>query len=200
MRWIDVFGPPGVGKSTLCDHLWAPHAIEWQSVTGFPGEWDEFIDYTGWLMDRVKDHPSFNLVLGMVNRSFKKMAAVHRRMDDAIYVQTGFAQRGLGFGWRLKDPEDIRRYYELMPVSLGVVSLYTDEGVIIDRNKARTWENRAHMVPLMARPREIAVEVMKERGVPLLEIDTRQPIANSRKQLTDFRDSISQSKTVFHAT
>jgi hypothetical protein len=120
MMWLDVFGPPGVGKSTVCDHFWHPHAIPWQTVQTFPEEWGDFLTECTLLLKKVEGHFSYQNCLGMVNRSLRKMAAVDAKNDDRTYIQTGFAQRGLGFGWRLDNPEEIRRYYELMPTSLGV--------------------------------------------------------------------------------
>lgn len=190
MEWLDVFGPPAVGKSTVCDVFWHPHAIPWQSVREMPEEWTPFFHEVNRLLKEVKDHDSFQACLGMVNRSLKKMAAVHAKDDDRVYIQTGFAQRGLGFGWRLSDPEQVRKYYELMPVSLGVVSLWAPPELIEERNRGRAsqGEDRAHMVQPMVRPREIALEVLKKRGVPLLELDTRRDPDELRKQVLEFRD------------
>lgn len=190
MEWLDVFGPPAVGKSTVCDAFWHPHAIPWQSVKKVPTEWTPYFHEVNRLLEEVKDHPSFRACLGMVNRSLKKMAAVHAKDDERVYIQTGFAQRGLGFGWRLDDPEQIRRYYELMPTSLGVVSLWAPPELVEERNRGRErqGENRAHMVQPMIRPREIALEVLKKRAIPLLELDTRRDPSELRDQVLEFRD------------
>ena len=196
MQWLDVFGAPAVGKSTIADHFFHPQFIPWQSYKVMPEEWNEFSHEVDWLLEEVKDHPSFDACLGMVNRNAKKMAAVYERDDERVYIQTAFAQRGLGFGWRLDDPEQIRRYYELMPTSLGVVSLWAPPELIEERNRGREkqGENRAHMVQPMIRPREIALEVLKQRAVPILELDTRRDPAELRKQVREFRDEAIQPK------
>lgn len=184
MRWIDVAGPPGAGKSTLCDAAWPPHAIT-PDLSGPPRDWDPFLAVVERLLDCVREHPSYAACLSMTWRSFAKMAAVHAREDARIYVQTGFAQRGLGIGWRLPDPEMIARYFELMPVSCGVVLLTAPVAVVQARNVAR-GKDRSYMVPAMQRPLEIAAAVLTRRGVPLVMIDTTAPITTCRQTLDDF--------------
>ena len=139
-----------------------------------------------WLLDLCRSHRTFSACHGMTYRSFNKLAAVHRNADERVFVQTGLAQRGLGFGWRLhpKGEEHIRRYYELMPLSLGCVVLKCDVATLRKRNVER-GKDRSHMLEAIAPSLEIAAAVLRERG-PLLEIDTRQPIEVSREQLGTF--------------
>jgi hypothetical protein len=64
--------------------------------------------------------------------------------------------------------------------------------VIIARNNARklvpatAHEDREYQVPLMQEPIRIAKEVLRERGVPIIEIDTTQSIESSRNLLVEF--------------
>ena len=197
MNWIDVFGPPGVGKSTLCDELWPPKAINWGSEDiAFPQGWEEYLALVIDLLKSLEGHSTYEALEGMTIRSVRKMAGVMQMEKEGVYMQTGLAQRGLGFGWRMEDPEDIRAYYEAMPVSLGCVSLHAPPDVLKSRNKAREFvketahENRAYMIEPMSRPQEIAVEVLGKR-CPLLQINTTQP--DARSQLLAFRDSLTQT-------
>lgn len=192
-------GPPGVGKSTLCDALWSPKAINWGSKDIlFPHGWEEYLAVTLELLEKVKDHPTHEACKRMTIRSVRKMAGVMQTESPKVYVQTGLAQRGLGFGWRLENQEDVRAYFEAMPVSLGCVSLQAPPDVLKSRNKARelvertAHENRAHMIDPMMRPQEMAIEVLGKR-CPLLQIDMTQPVEEARKQLVDFRDSLDRS-------
>lgn len=198
MRWVDVFGPPGVGKSTLCDPLWGHREIGWDGKLP-PAQWAPFLDEVTSLFLAIRGHWSFVPAIRMNNRSFRKMATVARMADvpeRGPYVQTGFVQRGLGFGWRINqaggDINLIRPFFETMPVSVGVAFLEAPVDVIIARNNARklvpatAHEDRAYQIPLMQPAIVVAKEVLRGRGVPIIEIDTTQPIESARKTLVEF--------------
>jgi len=189
MRWVDVAGPPGVGKSTLMDGLWPPRCIEFDEKP-YPKEWAKFIAVTNRLLSKIQDHPSFAGCKSMTQRSFKKIATISRMKDDRIYIQTGLVQRGLGIGWRLKDQEEIAAYFEAMPVSLGVVILFADVETVQERNVKRN-KDRSHMVPFMERPTRIAVEVLRDR-IPLIELDTRNSVVKNTRKLLAFADRAAQ--------
>lgn len=193
MHWIDVAGPPGVGKSTLCDPLWGPHEVPIEDQLP-PAHWQPFLDEITRLFDLIHEHWSFGPAVRMNRRSARKITTVSNRIGWLPYVQTALVQRGLGFGWRLNElgkVEECRRYFELMPVSIGVVFLSADKEIVMSRNKQRetvkqtAHENRAFMVPLMMPAIDIAREVMRERGVPVTEIDTTQPLDDARRTLVE---------------
>lgn len=134
-------------------------------------------------------------------RSFRKMAHVLHIYIDDIYIQTGFIQRGLGFGWRLyqmgKPIEETRRFFELMPVSLGAAFLTANPETIIARNKERlknpetAHEDRSFMVPLMLPAIAFAKSVLADRGVPFIEVDVEcQTPQAARQQLLDFAQRV----------
>jgi hypothetical protein len=204
VNFVDVCGTPGVGKSTLCDHF---HHHRWPDWDGLPPpkEWKDFLAEVNRLVALVKDHkncfgqPTLQAVIRMNERSLKKMATVTRINDTKPYIQTGFVQRGLGFGWRLVDMgadlRETRRFYELMPVSIGVAFLKASLTTIFERNEAREkvaatqHENRSFQVPLMIPAIEYAKEVLAARGVPMIEIDVEHQSPNeSRRQLLAFAD------------
>ncbi len=209
MKWVDVAGSPGVGKSTLCDPIFGPHEIPIEDKLP-PVDWLPFLDEITRLFLLIRNHWSIVPAIRMNRRSVRKMATVARMPDVTIYnngtydrptihgpyIQTGLVQRGLGFGWRLAQMEidlnELRPYFELMPVSAGVAMLYADTETVTDRNRKRLenpetrHENRDFMVPLMEKPKEIAIDVIRERGVPFVEIDTRRPIDDARADLIAF--------------
>lgn len=178
-----------------------------------PYDWQPFLDEITRLFGLIRDHWSFTAAVRMNRRSIRKMATVARldsyrdatgnRRDGYIvtekkgpYIQTGFVQRGIGFGWRLNDMgadlNELRPFFELMPVSLGVAVLTADAATILARNKAReqnpatAHENRSYQVALQEKPRAIALEVLKARGVPIVTIDTGKSIDGARAELVAF--------------
>lgn len=197
MHWLDCAGPPGVGKSALCDPLYGPHDIAPTDIAP-PPEWHDFANEVTRLLGLVREHPSFVAAVRMNRRSMRKMAAV-AEMEGGPYIQTGFVQRGLGFGWRLVDMgkpvEELYHFFRLMPASLGVVFLEADEQTLTERNKARekvketSHENRAFMAPLMAPAIEFAKEVLSDRGVPVKQIRTTGDIDNARAELVAFAEA-----------
>lgn len=206
MRWLDVCGPPGVGKSTLCDPLWGPHAIDFAGVRQLPPDWETFVRVIDKLMHEIRDHPSISAMDRMLWRSLRKIAVVREMMANPgdVYIQTALAQRGLGFGWRLLDVgkvDKVRAYFEVMPVSLGVVLLVAPLDVVQDRNKRRedvqetAHENRAVMVERMGPAIEIMRDTLKARGVPYRELSTTQPIDDARRQLVDYAAGLARNPT-----
>lgn len=202
MRWIDVTGPPGCGKSTISYAVWGDKEVGWDGHLP-PAYWKPFLEELTNLMVLVQDHESFTAVVRMNDRSAKKMAAVERMEAPEgkfpVFVQTGLVQRVLGFGWRLhdlgRDVNLIRRALWLMPVSVGVAFLEADLDTILARNRARetvpetSHENRSYQVPHMLPAIAIAKEVLKERGIPVAEIDVQhQSIDAARAELLAFAD------------
>ena len=165
MHWVDIAGPPGGGKSTLCYPIWGDRSVTWDGKLP-PAYWRPFLDEITALCGLVQDHPSFQAVLRMNDRSAKKMATVERMPaphkasqqgivfgdvegvlfgEDTLlcktFVQTGLVQRILGFGWRLaemgRDVNLIRTALWRMPVSVGVVFLEADLETLRARNRER---------------------------------------------------------------
>lgn len=181
MRWLDVAGPPGAGKSTICYPLWPDRAVGWDRKPP-PPEWSEFLNAVGVLLTVTDGHASHVAMRRMWDRSLKKMATVTRLSGMGAYLGTGFVQRGIGLGWRLVDMgeplDQLRPFFRLMPVSLGVVFLTAPREVLEQRNHDRrnnpatAHEDRAYQVRLQEQPTEIAKDELSARDVPWKAIDT----------------------------
>ena len=218
MRWLDVAGCPGSGKSTICYPVWGDKSVTWDGKAP-PSYWKPFLDELTALMPLVADHvdpigrPTIQAVQRMCDRSIKKMATVERmRVNEDLptdyvkriggcktFIQTGLVQRVLGFGWRLhdmgRDINLIRAALWRMPVSVGVAFLEADLETLLARNRQRetvaetAHENRSHQVPHMLACVPLVKEVLRERGIPVLELDVQhQPIEAARAQLLAFAD------------
>lgn len=165
-----------------------------------PRYWRPFMDELANLMLLIEDHPSFDAVPRMCERSTKKIATVERMTapsDKPVFIQTGLMQRILGFGWRLhdlgRDVNLIRRAVHLMPVSVGVVFLEADLETLKARNAARrlnpatAHEDRSFQLEHMLPAIEIAKEALTDRGIPWRTIDVQhQPIEAARAELLEF--------------
>lgn len=214
MHFLDLCGSPGSGKSTLADQLWGPHAIPIEDRLP-PASWHDWVNEISRLFHLIRKHPTLPAAVRMVNRSVRKIATVARMFQGepiydkngrvltrsvaetvGPYIQTALAQRGLGFGWRIVDLgidiNELRHYFRLMPVSIGVAVTRCPQHIVEARNHARRLvretqhEDRSRMVGLMQPAIELAIEVLRERNVPLLEVDTTQPIDDARAQLLAF--------------
>lgn len=197
MRWIDCAGPPGVGKSTLCGPLWGNREVSWNQQR-LPIAWKPFCEEIDRVLGLLADHWSYVPAVRMTMRSIYKMATVYKLPESgrSPYIQTGFIQRGLGYGWRLNelgmDLDELRPFFRLMPVSLGAVFLEASPETIEARNKARekvpetAHENRGFMVRLMLPAIEVAIDELTKRGVPLVRIDTERPLEEARQELVGF--------------
>lgn len=196
MKWVDVAGCPGSGKSTLCYPMWGDKSVTWDGGA-LPSAWIVFSREVKTLFERVRAHPSFSAVLRMNDRTAKKMATVYRMQNDGVFIQTGWMQRILGFGWRLhqmgEDTNLIRAALETMPVSEGVAFLDADLQTLLQRNRDRknvpqtAHEDRSFQVPHMLAVIPLAKQVMRERNIPMIEIDVQhQTCSAARAQLAAF--------------
>lgn len=195
MNWVDVCGAPGSGKSTLCDPLWGPHDIDWQGVEMLSPPLYPLIEVCNVLLSEVQEHPTVEAMYRMLMRTLRKMDVVINMLPltEHPYIQTGFAQRGLGFGWRLhdlgKDVSMVSAYFEKMPVSLGVVLCDADDATLEGRNHDRAYvpatshEDRAYMVAKMRPAMDVMHSTLTARGVPFHVIQTSRPVDECRKDL-----------------
>lgn len=161
----------------------------------------------------IRKHPEMQAAVRMTNRSIRKIATVARALPEVTlhipphktwptdsvprpYIQTALVQRGLGLGRRMADMgismQELKHFFRLMPVSIGVVFCECDPEIVKERNHLRrtvketAHEDRAYMVDNMLPAIEVAKEVLDGRRVPILTIDTEQPIEQARSQLVEF--------------
>jgi hypothetical protein len=122
----------------------------------------------------------------MFDKACNKMATLSRMKKDGVYVGVGILWRGVDLTWRLNEPSDTEEYFRLMPLPDGVISLYADQATIIERNKGRPRRDLGHLSYLNDEPRERVTAILRERGCPVLEVDTRNPVEQSRATVLDY--------------
>lgn len=203
MQWADVYGFPGAGKSTLCDPIWKPHDIPIENNLP-PMDWQPFMNEVGRLFHVIRKHPTLEAAIRMNNRSMRKMATVLAMPQEPFgpkgYIQTGFVQRGLGFGWRMHElgipMSELKPFFYLMPRPACAVYMMCPIDVAIQRNidrgkvKATAHEVRDHIVRAMPPAIGLANEVLRDRGIPILEVSTVEDVSEARRKLNDFTDEI----------
>lgn len=217
--WVDVFGSPGCGKSSICDPFCSDGTdrdIEASWDGTFPKEWEPFLDQLDPLFMLIKNHqravptrngsiPSIRAMVGMLTRNLRRMAALTKMDLPSPYFGTGFAMRGIGIGWRAVDmgydPKIVKSYFWTMPVSLGCAYLKCSSETLKQRNRERrniaetAHEDRSFQIDLQLPVIEVMRDVLAARGVPVLELDTEfQPPDQSRKQLLEFAQQIQRDQ------
>jgi hypothetical protein len=188
MKWVDVMGPTGVGKSTLCTPGCNPDDFP-QDKIELPEDWQRLERCARRLCDRAAEN-GYSGAWRMTQNAIWRMAGIERRQTPAVYMNVGLAHRGLSIAWRLPDPKEIEEFFALMPVSLGVASLYCDAETLrarnIERGKTIKNKQRSDLAIRMESGRPACVAAMKARGIPLIEIDTREPAESNVRRLRTF--------------
>src|SRR5262245_39118872 len=125
----------------------------------------------------------------MFDKAARKMATLSR-MPGGVYAGVGLAMRGLDLFWRGPRRGHVAGYFLLMPLPGGAVSLFADQETIRARNveRGRTKPSRelSRLAHLNDGPRAFVVDVLRSRGVPVLELDTRNPVAENRERISAF--------------
>lgn len=202
MRWIDVAGLPGSGKSAICNPIWPAKIYKTGTLAKmqpgtdefYPSEWSEFLTHVDGLISKMSIRLDAIITRRLTDQAFSKMALVSKIKNSKIFMQTAFVQRILGIGYRLFDPEGIAEYLRLMPVSLGVALLDADDETLrwrnINRCNGNCGKNFSFMItPQMREVMDIIRRGVRERGVPLLELDTTRPADENIRNLLAFAHS-----------
>jgi hypothetical protein len=188
MKWVDVMGPTGVGKSTLCTPDCNPDDFP-QDRIELAEDWQRFERCARRLCERAAEN-GYSGAWRMTQNAILRMAHIAGMRGDGVYMNVGLAHRGLSIAWRLPDLKAIEEFYALMPVSIGVASLHADPATLKARNieRGRTIRNkqRSELAVKMEGVRPVCVAAIKAAGIALIEIDTREPVADNVQRLRSF--------------
>lgn len=192
MQWISLIGSPGTGKSTIIDVYWPPDAITHRGEKP-PTEWKPFLDHIKVCLEHMRWHKKYSVGKSLLERSTKKMSTVHHTNSDKVYIQTGFFQRAIGIWYRLKEKDRLpltTKYLELCPAPLGAITLYADVETIKHRNRTRNKQNRDFMIEDTEECMHLVRKIIKQRNIPLLELDTRNSIQDNRQEILKFETDL----------
>jgi hypothetical protein len=184
MLWLDIAGVPGAGKSTIVGAWWPDRCISHKGAR-IPPEWASFIELAEGLLAQIPDRKQREQRTKLCLRGFLRAAAAAAVRRPGVYVQTGLIQRGYSICARVKDACAVESYFSAVPVSIGVAVLLLPEKEAVKRNHERDADRSKLIKPVAAVQKE-AMRVLRERGVPLLELDGLQGVKANRARISDF--------------
>lgn len=187
MRVVEVFGAPGVGKSTLCNATWSPSVPS--DGKAHPADWQPFLDCAERLARAIGHQRRGEHWRQMFEKALRKVATL-QRMPGGVYAGVGLVMRGIDLGWRVPEGTDLAEFFRLVPAPAAAISLYADVETIRQRNRerGRTMPSRelSAVAATYEAPRRLAVAILRARGVPVLELDTRNPADDNRSRIAAF--------------
>lgn len=184
MQWLDVAGVPGAGKSTIVKVWWPDRHMSHKGAR-IPEGWASFIDVAEELLAEIPNQAQRETRTRLCRRGFLRAAAAATDDRPNVYIQTGLVQRGFSICARINDASAVERYYNAMPVSVGVVMITLPEAEATKRNIER-GADRSKLIRPVARIQAAATRVLLARCVPVLELDGTQPVKVNRARIVKF--------------
>lgn len=187
MRYVELIGVPGAGKSTVArvaintysDVLCAPPADDHDGAApSCLAEIAAQISATG--ARRLRRAAM------MIGRT---MAVRSCSGEMTAIVDAGPAQQGLSLALEGPSAASLDRYFATMPAPDGVAHITADRDEIFRRNRDRVergGKDLSHMHDALAPLAARAVGILAKRGIPTVTIDTMNQVAFSAQQLKDF--------------
>ena len=198
MRWVEIMGPHGIGKTTLVkrirkrpgmarlrikNEVVAPF-IEGKNFNrpttwGFANDWRPFLEVVESLYREStggSNPPDLKRRRNLC-RSIFRMSMVQKAAGVEITPRDIIGSEGMRLSFVLRDPSRIASYFQTMPVSVGVIMLEADLDTIVRRNRERSHkvEDFGEFAKQGVRACTIAAEVLAQR-TRLLRIDATRPV------------------------
>jgi hypothetical protein len=193
MRAIDVFGPPGVGKTTILRALFAgPHdgiydakLSPWRRTKWSPG-WAEIWRVSQTSLDRQRPCRRVKKCRGYVRRSLKIAAAVAGRSSrDVALIDGGLCQRGQSLASCGVTDAQLMLFYDAVPFPAGAVVLTAPMEVIAQRNRDRGRDQTEDVAPGL-RSIDVALPILSARGTIVCRLDATAPVAENVARIIAF--------------
>ncbi len=199
MRYVELVGPPGVGKTTIRQHLYRKNAVSFISTSLFYASFSMKKKYFGGEPELAGDYRDFAEFVGKsfnlgrkvspevrAKRFNRFMNGIYRtcflkkiRLNNLVFFDEHLAQSGIALFLTIRDSSQaeavIRKYYESMPIADGTLFLKADQGVIASRQKQRAEEAnrglRYNDIQPGLEAQEIAIDVLSKRQVKMDVLD-----------------------------
>lgn len=200
MRYIELIGVPGVGKSTIARVAIAtyPNLLCVQPpsdvVTG--GRRPECLIEIAAQIEKTGAQ-RLRRAATMIQRA----SALHAVISNEIaLVDSGPAQQGLSLALEGPSSASLDRYFGSMPAPDGIAYLTAERSAVIERNQNRVergGKDLSHMRDALAPIAERAVNtILAARGIPTVTINTMNPVVVSAQKLRDFAAPLATIKTL----
>lgn len=207
MRWIEIMGPHGIGKTYLVKRIrkrpgMARFRIKNEVVAPFIegldfnrpttwkrlAHWQPFLEEIESLYKRSTPNAQADVKRRRnVCRSLVRMSMVQAAPGDEVTPRDIIGSEGMRLSFVLKNPSEVRSYFRAMPVSVGVVMLEADLDVIRARNK-----HRAPAVPDFGAFAERGIEACKiaeeelAKRTPVLRLDATRLLEENIQAILEF--------------
>ena len=207
MQWVELLGPHGIGKSTLVKRVrkrpgMTRFRIKNDVVTPLIEGWDlnrpttwkqlahwrPFLEVVESLYRKSKDdaRPDTKRRRNLC-RTALRMSMVQAAPGNEVTPRDILGAEGMRLSFVLKDPDEIRRYFQTMPLSIGVIMLEASFDEIVKRNSSRApaRPDFGALTKQGMRACAIAAEEFAKRR-PVLRLDTMRPIEESLESILKF--------------
>lgn len=152
--WVELAGPPGVGKSTTFAAFRGPK-INLSANAEPPKTWGAWIAKTDAVFASLCRSRRANF-----HRATRIAAAIRARvLSDSLLTQRAQSMAAVG-----ATPDQVRQYLETMPLPDAVVFLDNGDAEIVRRNKQRGRDMSGELDSARW-SLEIARQVLTDRGV-----------------------------------
>lgn len=200
MYRIEVFGPPGIGKSTVVKAAMGLAAGRFFSLRRLmqpgtvPALWTDFerfvaAAYEGMAApDRI--HQRRMLSTRRALQKARIIAAVPS--TGVILTDESLCQRGLSLALSRPRCDDVvRGYFAAMPVPRAAIVFACEPAVVVERNVRRgvamgKSHDRSADVSATTSAADLGAAMLRARGVPVEIVDASRPVAVLAGQVADF--------------